>query len=863
MRSPILSISLGACVLLGAASLNGQTTPQRSANPRSTPANLTSASSRTPQASAVAPAAARNDVSGLTAQSYTQGPGLRVDAAAGRHAISPDIYGVNSYGNAGIAADLHLPVTRWGGNATSQYNWKLDSSNSGGDWYFEVFPQNESADAAQLPDGSAHDVFHEANLAAGAKSYSTIPIMDWVAGTRVAKTCSFSVRKYGAQKAADPYASDCGNGTLTNGTEVTSLANFDPSDTDVKADAAFVTAWVKHMTAKYGTAAQGGVAVWSLDNEPMWWMTNHKNIHPRPFTYDELAERGIRYAKAIKAADPTAAVAGPVSAGYEDLFFSATDVKQGWLTPNPKTGQFDSNSYWYNPTDRKKHGDIDLTAWYLRQFAQFEKDNGYRLLDYLDVHGYMPGTGGDDVTDAGRAARLQAPRVYWDSTYVFSHFDYLSSEPVNLIGRMKKWIADNYPGTKAAITEYNLGGFDDISGALAQADLLGVFGREGLDLATLWGALTTTEQDSTDSSKRIDVPNMMSYAFKLYRNYDGQGGTFGETSVSAASDNQDQLAIYAAERSDSALTLLVINKTGSSLSSNIALDNFQPEGTVQLWQYSGTNKSAIVRQPDQVTTAVGVGGNFPAYSATLLIVPKATSAAKPVISAVVNAATSAAAIAPGTLVKITGQNLGPANALAGKSGLVGTSLSGVRILFNGTAAPVLSASAISVMAVVPYATALSSASSVQVEHLGSRSNSFPVPIVSSAPGIFTADGTGKGAALAFSFDAGLSTLALNSTLNPASAGASLHFYMTGAGALNPPAVDGRIESTILPQPVQSVSVTLGGKSATVVAASAPGSVSGILLVTVTVPSGLSAGSAAVVVTVGSASSPSGVTLAVQ
>ncbi len=867
MRLPIHMLSPWLCTILIPAMLSGQWAPQGSAergpSPK-TPSGMLRAEPagerprRSGEFAVNSPARTR----GLAAQTAAAGPGLRVDAAATRHAISQDVYGVNSYGNMGATADLHLPLTRWGGNATSQYNWKLDSSNTGGDWYFEIFPQNDSADPSKLPDGSAHDVFHETNLKSGARSYSTVPIMDWVAGTRVAKTCSFSVRKYGAQKATDQYAPDCGNGTLTSGAEVASLPNFDPADSDVKVDAAFMTDWVKYTAAKYGNAAQGGVAVWSLDNEPIWWMGNHKNIHLQPFTYDELAERGIRYAKAIKSGDRSAAVAGPVSAGYWDLFFSALDIKSGWGGPSPW-------KYWTNPVDRKAHGDIDLTAWYLQQFAKAEQETGYRLLDYLDVHGYMPGTGGDALDAASVAARLQSPRVFWDPNYIFTHDDYLASEPVNLIGRMKQWIADNYPGTKTAITEYNLGAFDDISGALAQADLLGAFGREGLDLATLWGNLTKSVADPANPGKNIDVPNVMSYAFRLYRNYDGQGGAFGETSVSAASDNQDQLAIYAAQRSDSALTLMVINKTANDLSSNVALNNFQPDGAVQVWQYSGANLGAIVRQPDQSTTANGVGANFPAYSATLLIVPESSAlkAAKPVITAIVNAATNEGGIAPGTLVNVTGANLGPATGggdpISGKSGIIGTNLSNVRVLFNGAPAPVLSASSTSVLAMVPYTAALNATASVQAEYKNSRSDPITVQIAPAAPGVFTADATGKGPALAFSFDAGVFALTLNSALTPVSAGSSLLFYITGAGVLNPPAVDGRIEAAILPQPAQNVAVTIGGKTATATTASAPGSISGILLVNVTVPGGVTAGNAPLVVTVGGASSQGGVTLAVK
>jgi uncharacterized protein (TIGR03437 family) len=841
-----------------------------------------------------AAAPARKAASGLAAQSFTAGPNLSVDAAASRHSISPDVYGINSYlATTSMIYDLRLPVTRWGGDATSEYNWKTDKTNSGSDWYFEVFAQTS---ATQVPpfdpatqNGSAFDRFHETNLQYGAKSLGTVPVLDWVAGDVPDKTCGFSVKKYGSQQSVDPYDSDCGNGQVVVGKNsdgsdmtqaITSLMTTQPTDTDVQVDESFMADWVRHVTGKYGTAAQGGVAIWELDNEPVWWNGVHQSVHPSSSSYDEIVSRGLRYAAAIKAADPTAAVAGPITAGWNDLFFSNVDLNSGWRT-NSSATVAEAWKYWNNPVDRMANGNVDFVAYYLQQFANYEQTHGQRLLDYFDVHGYMPGTSlsGDD--DATNAARLLSTRVFWDPNFILSgnsnatfsnaadeyllhpnggytaYPNWTTAQCVCLIPRMKQWVANNYPGTKMSITEYILGDEDNLNGGLAQADLLGVFGREGLDLATLWG------------SKTIQPAYPVAFAFKMYRNYDGQGGAFGETSVSAVSDNQDQLAIYAAQRSDSALTLMVINKTATELSSNIALNNFQPDGTVQVWQYSSANLGAIVRQPDQSTTASGVGANFPAYSATLLIVPESSAlkAPKPVISAVVNAATNAAGIAPGTLVKVTGQNLGPAGGtadpLSGKSGLVGTNLSNVRVLFNGTPAPVLGASAASVLAIVPYTAALNSTSNVQVEYQNSRSDPFQAPIMPAAPGVFTADGSGQGPALAFSFDSGLFILALNSSLNPAPAGSNLLFYMTGAGLLDPPAVDGRIETTILPQPAQSVSVTIGGQAATVQAASAPGSVSGILLVNVTVPAGVPSGNAQLVVTVGTASSQSGVTLAVK
>jgi len=109
-----------------------------------------------------------------------------------------------------------------------------------------------------------------------------------------------------------------------------------------------------------------------------------------------------------------------------------------------------------------------------------------------------------------------------------------------------------YPGTKIAISEYNWGALDRLNGALAQADVLGIFGREGLDLATIWGPPTSTQPGA--------------YAFRMYLNYDGNGSKFGDTSVSASSADQGQLALYGAQRSsDKAVTLMMVNKTGNDL----------------------------------------------------------------------------------------------------------------------------------------------------------------------------------------------------------------------------------------------------------------------------------------------------------
>ncbi len=512
------------------------------------------------------------------------GPVLHVNVTADRHSIRPEIYGMN-FCQETLAKELNLPVRRRGGNSSSRYNWQIDVHNSGSDWYYENIP-DANAYAASLPDGSATDRFVEQDRRTGTASLLTIPLIGWTpkpgAGSHP-YDCAFKVSKYGTQDAVDPWDTDCGNG-LKSGVKIT---GNDPLDTSMVITPTFVTGWINHLTGKYGTAANGGVKYYNLDNEPMLWNSTHRDIQPDAVTYDLIRDRTVAYAAAVKSADPSSKILGPVVWGWCAYFYSA---EEGCSAGN----------------DHTAHGNVDFIPWYLQQMAAYEQSHNVRLLDYLDVHiypqidqVYSANLGGTQV----QAARLRSTRQLWDPTY--THEGWIN-QPVYLIPRMKSWVAENYPGTRTAITEYNWGAQGYMNGALAQADILGIFGREGLDLATLWGP--------PDSNQPA------AFAFRMYLNYDGAGARFGDVSVHALSDDQERVAIYAAQRSsDAALTLMVINKTGQTQISTIALTNFAPALTAQVYRYSPANLSAIVRLTDQAVTAGGFTAELPANSITLFI----------------------------------------------------------------------------------------------------------------------------------------------------------------------------------------------------------------------------------------------------
>jgi hypothetical protein len=624
----------------------------------------------------------------LSPPATATGPSLTVNVGSPANPISPDIYGMDAWVLHGTAADVaavaptNITVDRWGGDSTERYNYQLDVTNSIDDWYFENGTGNGGDGWPAVSGVKAFDALVESNSTSGIKTLGTVPVLGWVSKDSI--SCSFPETTYPDQlavnnKPAFDTGRGCGSGVYPEGVSgctsssgcnipsdptVTSIAAPPPTPpgsasaaTAPWAENTFTGGWVNYLVSKFGpgnpSAGVGaGVSIYDLDNEPTWWDSNDFDVHPLPFTYDEVTSGGIGTALAIKTVDPTAQVSGPVIDYWWAYFYSKKDIESGWDSGSP------CYQPWSNPVDRKAHGGVPLIEYYLQQFAAAQTTYGMRLLDYVDLHTYFaaqyPTNSGNDLGlnpagDTGaQQARLNSTRAFWDPTYTdpdtyvapafggyqqpnyITDSNYTSSCTVpaqapQLIRMMKTWIANDYPGTKTAIDEYNFGGMEAINGALTQADILGIFGREGLDLGTMWPTEDPSEQ----------IPGMM--AFAIFRNYDGNKSTFGNTvmpstSISSGNDAEGQLAIYGAQRnSDSAITVIVINKTYGTLTSTISLENFTAANgtTAAVFQYSNANLNAIVPEAGvSVTPPSGTGttstiGNyaFPAQSITLFVVP--------------------------------------------------------------------------------------------------------------------------------------------------------------------------------------------------------------------------------------------------
>jgi hypothetical protein len=521
---------------------------------------------------------------------------VAVDPNADRRAISPLIYGAN-FGSTAQANRLRWPVRRWGGNSVTRYSWELDTHNTASDWFFFNIVDGTSAD---LPNGSTADAFMSDTRGAGGEVLLTVPTIGWTPKDRV-KRWGYSIAKYGAQQSNECLASggaswctaDAGNGQKTDGTPI---AASDPTDTSAPIDPTYVARWMQHVATEFGTAGAGGVRFFALDNEPSLWSSTHHDVHPAKLTYDEMWQRTRDYAAAIKAEDPAAQVFGPADWGWCAYFFSDAD--------NCGPG-----------ADRAAHGNLDLTDWYLMQVKAYaDTHGGQRLVDYLDVHYYPQSTGvalSDDESATTSALRLRSLKSLYDPTYVDESWiggAGWQGGIVNLIPRMKAWIAARYPGTKLAISEYNWGNDDGTSSTLAQAEALAIFGREGVDLATRWSA-------PADGAKVED-------AFLLYLNYNGAGGKVAGDSVRATSSNVDQLGSYAV-RNGNILYVLLFNKYTAARTTSVTVASGLTQ-TAALYGFDGTSRLHAVGSAAPVGGALNL--TLGARSATLAVVLLGTPA---------------------------------------------------------------------------------------------------------------------------------------------------------------------------------------------------------------------------------------------
>ncbi len=494
---------------------------------------------------------------------------VSVNTSNERRAISPFIYGVNQPEWTGRGR--YMALARAGGNRYTAYNWENNASNAGADYMH----QNDSYLGGGDTPGEVVRAVVADSHANDAAALITVPIVDHVAadkspGGDVAGSPNYLDTRFHQNRPSKA-------GALTT--------SPDTGDGFVYQDE-FVN--FVETAFPYAQNDDRRRIFYSLDNEPDLWSDTHARIHPDPVRYDELISRNTDYAAAIKSVAPEAVVFGFVSYGW-----------QGYVSLQ----------------DAPDASGRDFVDHYLSQMAQAEQQAGTRLVDVLDLHWYPEARGGglriieDSAAADVAAARMDAPRSLWDDTYTETSWitEFSTLGPIALLPRMNDKIAAHYPGTRLSISEYYYGGGDHISGGVAQADVLGIFGRYDVFAAALWHIGNTND-------------DYIWAALNLYRNYDGAGARFGDTSVLTTTDDSATSSAYAAvdASSDDRVTIVLINKADER-TAGIAVTHTRRFSRAQVYRITEGSADIDAGADVSITATNAFIYTMPARSVTLLV----------------------------------------------------------------------------------------------------------------------------------------------------------------------------------------------------------------------------------------------------
>ncbi|MFD2611654.1 glycoside hydrolase family 44 protein [Paenibacillus gansuensis] len=490
-----------------------------------------------------------------------------IDTTQERSAISPYIYGTNM----SLGGGENFSFVRQGGNRMTGYNWENNASNAGSDYLHssdDLLCESLTSTECNTA-GRSVTKFQDQRIAEGTKSAVTLQMAGYV-----------SKDKNGVVSTTEQAPS---SRWVEVANRKGSTLSYPPNTSDNKV---YMDEFVDYLVDQYGSAStSNGIMAYLLDNEPGLWAETHPRIHPAKAGAVEVKNKSVDLAKVVKDRDPSALVIGGEMYGYGEYLN---------LQGAPDWNSVKGSHSWF----------ID---YFLKEMKNASDADGRRLVDVLGLHYYSEAQGGGQrvVWNGGagtaetQAARVQAPRTLWDSNY--SENSWIAqnhSAFLPVIPKVYDSINANNPGTKLAFTEWSFGGESHISGGIAAADTLGIFGRYGVWGANFWAS----ESDSS----------YVNAAFKLYRNYNGSNGTFGDTKVKSNTNDTANSSVYSSvfQGNDGKLHVIAINKSAND-SMNAAFNITSPSNFTSGQVYGFDGSSASITQKASVS---GITGNSFTYS---------------------------------------------------------------------------------------------------------------------------------------------------------------------------------------------------------------------------------------------------------
>lgn len=432
--------------------------------------------------------------------------------------ISPYIYGVNEHYNLGKSK---VNFSRLGGNRMSGYNWENNFSNAGADWYHysDDYMVRDIPHSQRLETAKTLTTFHEKSLNNDIDySLLTVQMAGYVANDNKKEVT----------------LNEIAPSSRWDRVEFKKNAPFSlvPDKTD---GVVYIDEQINFLINKFGDSTSStGIKAYALDNEPGLWSETHSRLHPEKVTCSELVEKSIALASAIKDMDKNAEIYGPALYG----FGAYTTLQSA-----PDWKDYSKEYRWF----------VD---YYLDNMRKAEILNNRRLLDVVDFHFYSEDRGDCKVADCTNfnhtkcnEARVQAPRSLWDPSYIEnSWIGQWFSSLLPLIPNIQASVDKYYPGTKIAFTEYNFGGENHITGGIATADALGIFGENNVYSAALWQLDKETKYSTS--------------ALQLYTNYDNNNSKYGDLALKVNNTSFEKVSVYSSksDTDPNKLHIILINK---------------------------------------------------------------------------------------------------------------------------------------------------------------------------------------------------------------------------------------------------------------------------------------------------------------
>jgi hypothetical protein len=562
----------------------------------------------------------------LLSVNASHGPARQFEPPIDPAPISPYVYGVNAF--AAWETTTQWGLLRWGGDGFSSWNWTNNFGNSGSDYCFWQGQESGGSALAGQVVGTTYPSVGTAG-SHGTASLITIPILDWVSSSAVTNnvwsgsnppcpgnpSCSSGTANGYAANVGDlPFVSTdpsskafVANSATKPGTLCTCAGTGCGSACAVDTTGAvYENEYVNYMKANYG--AMSAPVFIMLDNEPNYWPSTHPELWTGytgtpgcgtsgNVTFADVVSYDSTFATMVKATWPTTKVFGPVVA--QDGIIYGGDYSD----PNLKAADGGVGTIF--------------TDYYLTKMAAASVTAGHALIDSFDVHYY--------TSNGSTSQCLQVPRMFWDPD--FKDFtaaetdsidygwsgqnDYFDTNlyPRQMIPRLQSHIAADYAGTGAtapglSFSEYDPGCEASIVGGVAEADLLGIFGREGVYAATAWPLKSVT----TGTAPALTLVNYVVAAFDLYRNYDGHGATVGDTTVYAQTSDVETSSVYAFTHSTdpTRMEVVAINKTASAMPVTVQIGASPSLTTATAYQLVSASAIGV--------TAVAAGATQPAVS---------------------------------------------------------------------------------------------------------------------------------------------------------------------------------------------------------------------------------------------------------